>query len=114
MTDRSDRDDARKKSNNCAGSTMKVRPHSALGSRSGAETPIDLAMSHQALACDWMHEANQGSTTVVCANGKCEAVRQQTAKQEPVEAAPAVPKVNVERADLAPITVADGCSGSNC
>jgi hypothetical protein len=34
-----------------------------------------VAVSHQALACDWMHEANQDSTTVVtCANGKCEAV----------------------------------------
>ena len=73
-----------------------------------------VAMSHQALACDWMHEANQDSTTVVtCANGKCEAVPQQTAKQ--AEAAPAVPKVDVERADLAPITVADGrCGSGHC
>jgi hypothetical protein len=75
-----------------------------------------VATSHQALACDWMHEANQDSTTVVtCANGKCEAVPQQTAKQEPAEAALAVPKVEVERADLAPITVADGrCSNGHC
>jgi len=70
------------------------------------------AMSHQAIACDWMHEADQGSTTVACANGKCEAVPQQTAKQQPVAAAPAVPKGDVERADLAPITVA--CQGNNC
>ena len=64
-----------------------------------------MAMSHQALACDWMHEANQDST--------CEAVPQQTAKQ--AEAAPAVPKVDVERADLAPITVADGrCGSGHC
>jgi hypothetical protein len=75
-----------------------------------------VATSHQALACDWMHEANQDSTTVVtCANGKCEAVPQQTAKQEPAEAAPTVPKVDVERADLAPITVADGrCGSGHC
>ena len=70
------------------------------------------AMSHQAVACDWMHEANQGSTTVACANGKCEAVPQWTGEQVPAEAAPAVPMVDVERADLAPITVA--CEGSNC
>ena len=75
-----------------------------------------VATSHQALACDWMHEANQDSTTVVtCANGKCEAVPKQTAKQEPAEAALAVPKVEVERADLAPITVADGrCGNGHC
>ena len=58
-----------------------------------------------------MHEANQGSTTNVCANGKCEGV-QQTAKLEPREAAPPVPKGDAERADLAPITVA--CQGNNC
>ena len=75
-----------------------------------------VAMSQQALACDWMHEANQDPTTVVtCANGKCEAVPQQTAKQKPAKAAPAVPKVDVERADLAPITVADGrCGSGHC
>jgi hypothetical protein len=73
-----------------------------------------LATSHQALACDWMHEVNQHSTVVTCANGKCEAVPQ-TAKQEPAEGAPAVPKVDVEHADLAPITVADGrCCGGHC
>ena len=49
-----------------------------------------VATSHQALACDWMHEANLDSTTVVtCANGKCEAVPKRQA-----EAAPAVPKVD--------------------
>jgi hypothetical protein len=75
-----------------------------------------VATSHQALACDRMHEANQDSTTVVtCANGKCEAVPQKSAKQEPTEAAPAVPKVDVERADLLPITVADGrCGSGHC
>ena len=40
-----------------------------------------VATSHQALACDWMHEANLDSTTVVtCANGKCEAVQRRQAE----------------------------------
>ena len=81
-----------------------------------AALALGVATSHQAVACDWMHEANQGSTTIVCANGRCEGV-QQTAKLEPgeaapVEAAPPVPKGDVERADLAPITVT--CQGNNC
>ena len=81
-----------------------------------AALAFGVATSHQALACDRMHEANRDSTTVVtCANGKCEAEPQQAAKQEPAEAAPAVPKVDVERADLAPTTVADGrCGSGHC
>ena len=71
-----------------------------------------LALSQQASACDWMHQAEQKPATVVtCENGTCtgkEATQQEAAATETAPAAPAAPQMPSEPAPASPTLVAAG------
>lgn len=68
-----------------------------------------LAVTQQAGACDWMHQADQKpATTATCDGGNCPA--DQTTQQEAAttETAPAAPQTAAEPAPASATVVAQG------
>jgi hypothetical protein len=67
-----------------------------------------LALTQQASACDWMHQADQKPATVVtCENGTCTA-QQPAQEAATTETAPAAPQTAEQPAPASPTVVAQG------
>jgi hypothetical protein len=67
-----------------------------------------LALTQQASACDWMHQADQKPATVVtCENGTCTA-QQPAQEAATTETAPAAPQTVEAPAPASPTVVAQG------
>jgi hypothetical protein len=71
---------------------------------------LGVAVTQQASACDWMHQAAKPATVVTCDNGTC--TTQQATQQAATETAPAAPKTVEEPAPASSTIVA--CTGNNC
>jgi hypothetical protein len=69
-----------------------------------------IAMTQQASACEWMHQAGKPATVVTCDNGTC--TSEQATQQAAAETAPAAPQPTEQPAPPSPSIVA--CAGSNC
>ena len=67
-----------------------------------------LALTQQASACDWMHEAAQPSTTATCENGNCPAAQQTQQEAATTATAPAASQPVEEPAPASPTLVAQG------
>ena len=66
-----------------------------------------LALSQQASACDWMHQADQKpATTATCEGGNCPTEQQQEAAT--TATAPAAPQTVEQPAPASPTVVAQG------
>lgn len=67
------------------------------------------ALTQQASACDWMHQAEQKpATTATCESGNCPAEQQTQAEAATTETAPAAPQAAQEPAPASPTVVASG------
>jgi len=71
---------------------------------------LGVAMTQQAVACEWMHQAAKTATVVTCDNGTC--TTEQATQQAATESAPAAPQIADEPAPASPTIVA--CQGSAC
>jgi len=71
---------------------------------------LGVAMTQQAVACEWMHQAAKPATVVTCDNGTC--TTEQATQQAATETAPAAPQTTEEPAPVSPTIVA--CQGSTC
>jgi hypothetical protein len=67
-----------------------------------------LALTQQARACDWMHQAAEPSTTATCENGNCPAAQQTREEAATTAPAPAAPQAVEEPAPASPTLVAQG------
>jgi len=68
-----------------------------------------LALTQQASACDWMHQASQSpATTATCEDGNCPADQQTQAEAAATETAPAAPQTAEAPAPASPTLVAQG------
>jgi hypothetical protein len=67
-----------------------------------------LALTQQANACDWMHQAAQPSTTATCEDGNCPADQQASQEAATTETTPAAPQSAQEPAPASPTVVAQG------
>ena len=68
-----------------------------------------IAITGQASACDWMHQADQKpATTATCEDGSCPADQQAQAEAATTETAPTAPQAAQEPAPASPTVVAQG------
>ena len=67
-----------------------------------------LALTQQASACDWMHQASQPSTTATCEDGNCPADQQAQQEAATTETTPAAPQTVEQPAPASPTVVASG------
>jgi hypothetical protein len=68
-----------------------------------------LALTQQASACDWMHQADQKpATTATCENGNCPADQQAQPEAATTETAPAAAQTVEQPAPASPTVVAQG------